>query len=185
MTLQELLPILRDAKHDSLIVTGPQRSGTTIASRILATELGMRYVDEDLFGVDDAYRVEIILKVGGVVLQAPGLSHVAHLFYCPVVMMRRPVEDIVASQARIEWNDNHELQKYGFRRGVISAIKYRRWDIEQKELCVNYDLDYDSMEGHPLWVEKERRANFESRQWFEIIEIAEQEETHDEAPLDI
>ena len=167
MTLIELLPILREKQYSSLLVTGPQRSGTTVTAHILADELQYRYVDEAEIFIESKQAAAHFLTQPKVVLQAPGLCHVAQQFGCPVIMMRRAVEDILNSQRRIAWEfEDHELSKYPGRKGPICEIKYQCWDDEQKHFCVSYDLDYESLSEHRLWVPPKERLHFASRQWF-------------------
>lgn len=47
----------------------------------------------------------------------------------------------------------------------ISETKYMIWENYQKPLVkYAYDLEYNSIKGHKLWVDKEKRKNFGSRQ---------------------
>lgn len=164
--LGEILPELR--KHSAILVSGPQRSGTTLGAHIIAAELGYQYVDEAQILVEDIQKARLFLGGAGIVLQAPGLCHVAHEFGCPVVIMRRNCSAIRASQERINWRyEAYELSKYGLSDSVesIAEVKYREWDTRQKSQCVCFDLDYDCLMDHPLWVEQERRKNFGPRQW--------------------
>ena len=176
MTLNEILPTV--SKYNALLVTGAQRSGTTIAAHILAHELGYRYVDEDAIDIDNQYKALDVLKQGKVVLQAPALCHIAHNFtkrlnYC-VVLMRRPIEDILKSENRINWRTAYsgmnllvEQKKYAEQFGMygenIAAIKYFCFENFQKHLCDNVELDYDSLKTHPMF--KDERREFQSRQW--------------------
>lgn len=177
MTLNEVLDALRTLRVGAraVVVTGPQRSGTTIAVRILAAEFGYRYVDEEEFGIHDTERAKLLLARGNCVLQAPGLCHTAHTLGVPVVMMRRIVEDIRESEDRIGWREKYgganlriEQHKYALRFGIygdnIALIKYYCWDNLQKQYCTSFDLDYESLRGHPLWKEKEERQEFTARQ---------------------
>lgn len=170
-TLTQILPML--SQYPSLLVTGPQRSGTTIAAHVLAQELGKEYVDEQEIGVAMTGPAHAVLARGNVVLQAPALCHLAHTFDCAVVLMRRPVEDIIRSQGRIGWNGHEagELRKYGVTAGPISVVKYRAWDDWQKVLCqAPFELDYESLSMHPLWVPPSERSAFGMRQWT-IVEL--------------
>jgi hypothetical protein len=165
-TLTELLPALRE--QSSILVTGPQRSGTTIGGRILAAELGRTYVDEEDINIAMADAAAAVLSRGNIVLQAPGLCHLAHNFDCAVVLMRRRVDDIVRSQQRIGWggHEHGELVKYGVDTGPIAAVKYRAWDDWQKSLCkAPFELDYESLCAHGMWMPAEQRVNFGMRQW--------------------
>lgn len=169
--LAEILPELKT--WPALVVTGPQRSGTTIAARILARETGYRYVDEDEFGIHDGQKAQAIIACGGVVLQAPGLSYIAHeLRGCAVVFVRRNLSEIHASEQRIGWGNGDdwysravEMVKYGTFDPDVAKVKYQAWDAAQKGKCAGFDLEYDGLKEHPLFMEKEKRANFTARQW--------------------
>jgi hypothetical protein len=176
MELSELVQELKP--YNAVLVTGPQRSGTTIGARILAQELGYRYVDENAFGIHDPHRAYMLMKEGNVVLQAPALCHVAsdftHRLHYAVVMMRRPIEDITKSENRIGWRVAYnglnllaEQKKYAEKFGIygnhIALIKYYCWDMLQKQMCDSFDLEYESLRGHPLW--KEERPDFAPRQF--------------------
>lgn len=164
--LDDLLPKLRE--HQAIIVTGPQRSGTTIGAHIISAELGYQYIDESQILVEDLEKARMFLAGSGVVLQAPGLCHAAHEFGCPVVIMRRACEAIRASQQRINWiYESHELEKYGLSESPegIAEVKYRTWDTRQKSQCLSFNLDYESLANHPLWVEQKGRKTFGVRQW--------------------
>ena len=164
--LSDLIPALR--QHTAILVTGPQRSGTTIGARILAMELGRRYVDENEIQIANVARSRNVLSGTGVVLQAPALCHVAHTFSCAVVLMRRCVADIVRSQDRIGWGvyEPVELAKYEVDRGPIAEVKYCAWNDWQKDQCAApYELEYESLRGHPLWVNPQLRQEFAARQW--------------------
>jgi hypothetical protein len=171
LTLNELLPHLLVCR--TILVTGPQRSGTTIGARVIAQERRFTYVDEEEIRVGDVALARQVLSREGVVLQAPGLCHLAHTLGVPVVVMRRRIEDIELSQQRIGWTCEHEeLAKYGHfdqtRRG-IAALKYHVWDSLQRHQCVSFDLDYISLAKHPLWVEAENRKTFAPRQWISNV----------------
>jgi hypothetical protein len=177
--LNDLLTALRERRPAAVLVTGPQRSGTTIAAHILAAELGLRYLDEVSFAAHDHRRARELFSEGGVVVQGPGLCHVAHLYghgEGAVVMMRRDCEAILRSEERIGWRDELdgfnlriEREKYEAMFGIsgknIALIKYYCWDTIQKATCNAYDLDYESLRQHPLWREPSEREHFGPRQW--------------------
>ena len=181
----EAVERIRQENKTEILVTGPQRSGTTIVARILARELGLDYVDEDDIDIDDYDKARAVMRRGNVVLQAPGLCHVADLFEM-VVLAKRPVEDIVASQKRINWQyEDYEKKKYlklidsgpwlpfskeFVKRKKIAVVKYTFWDNWQRRAIERWfglalEVDYDSLEGHPLWVPREQRLDFARRQW--------------------
>ena len=181
----EAVERIRQENKTEILVTGPQRSGTTIVARILAHELGLDYVDEDDIDIDDYDKARAVMRRGNVVLQAPGLCHIADLFET-VVLVKRPVEDVAASQKRINWRyEGYEKDKYrellkhnpwlpisqGLLDGFpIAVIKYHYWQKWQRKEIERWfglalEVDYDSLEGHPLWVPREQRLDFARRQW--------------------
>ena len=112
MTLEELIPKLAGFKK--IVVTGPQRSGTTISTKIIARLLEYEVHCEEEFDVDNILLFCKILSApsgestpGGVVLQAPGLSSIVHLLAksdVAVVFLIRDINEIVKSEIRIDWN---------------------------------------------------------------------------------
>src|SRR5579872_7158233 len=165
-SLAEIVSSLRS--YEQIIVSGPQRAGTTIAAKILAGELGYRNVPEEEVGVNDVVRLVELYRVGRrFVVQGPGFCPYVHLLPGAVVLMRRPVEEIVRSQARIRWlQEKAELAGYFTTEGPISQVKYEAWDRFQKPRLAEraLELDYHSLAAHPLWLEQEQRQTFHPRQ---------------------
>ena len=156
--------------YRTVLVTGPQRSGTTIAARMIAHDTGHQYVDEDEFHVDNLDEFKpIVRRRRRIVVQCPALCRLVHHFADDrtlVVLMRRPIGDITQSQKRINWREEtRELRKYGRRDGVIAEIKYGYWDERQfAEIPHALEVQYDSLAAHPLFVPRASRARFEPRQ---------------------
>ena len=153
-----------------ILVTGPQRSGTRIVAKIIAHDNNIRYVDEREIGMKGIEKVERLLKNDErVVIQCPGLCHCIHEFHAVnhlVVMVIRDIEDIIRSQKRIKWGrfEKRELKYYGETKGVISKVKYDRWE-GQKSLIPNWlEVKYDDLEDHPLFIPKEERRSFKWNQ---------------------
>jgi hypothetical protein len=120
MSLKETIAGFKS--YDKIVVTGPQRSGTKIATKIIAEELGWEYVGEGVFWKDEPrhdhdlkYR-RWVANEDNVqkVLHCPAISHACHL--TPrgtlIVFMIRPPAEIIAS-------DEHRMSK--FRRRWITA----------------------------------------------------------------
>ena len=170
MDYQSVVAVLRN--FSNILVTGPQRSGTTICAKMIASDLNLRYVDENEFKVDKLHMLLNILgKEQNIVMQAPGLSRFCHLlngYDVAVVFMRRDIESIIQSQERIAWpscNEKNELSKYGYDEGIISEIKYAYWDNYQKQVTKHhFEFHYDALKSHPLWIDKEQRVDFKPRQ---------------------
>lgn len=150
-------------QHDVILVSGPQRSGTRIGAKILAHELGYEYVDENDIGIDSLNRLcHAITNLNKVVIQCPALARYVHLLASErvaAVFMIRDVRDIIASQERIGWKSVlPELLRYDRTEGEPCIAKYAFWQQVKGEHC--YSLEYESLSGHPLWVDKELRKNF-------------------------
>ena len=166
------------AKHKAILVTGPQRAGTRIATKMIAADTGHRYVDE----IDIAFRRwDLVLELAAgeepVVIQAPGLSHMAEHFPGLVVFMMRPVAEIEASQKRIGWNPASEYTERGNydkmptltwdgqHENRISAIKYTHWLDYQSNLTKNYvEVWHHDLSKHRLWVDADKRRDFAAGQ---------------------
>lgn len=157
-----------------VVVTGPQRSGTTIAARIIAEESGMRYVDEDEYGTKDVTAWKRLIAEGDkLVIQSPAMARwvheVARADDVMVVWMERPLGDILRSQKRIGWNDATERVKYKDCEGYhddapVAQIKYRFWTVYQRGLVQHaMNLRYDDLTGHRLWMTE--RSGWGARQW--------------------
>lgn len=174
-----------------ILVTGPHRSGTTIAANMIASDLGYMLMYEE----DVVHRARILKQPEDNwqwffnlnVFFAEHYERRYHtVFQCPshcryvdtyagqghigVVMMHRNPADILRSQKRIKWNfDKNELKKYDAPKyAEIAHVKYNYWNRIQRdkllELGQAIDLDYESLSSHPFWVPKEKRVSFHSRQ---------------------
>lgn len=158
-----------------VVVTGPQRSGTTIAARIIAEESGMRYVDEDEYGTKDVAAWKKLVTTGqGLVVHSPAMARWAHEAAADdvmVVWMIRPLDDILHSQKRIGWDDKSERAKYRDCEGYhvdapVAVIKNRFWTVYQRGLIPHtMNLKYKDLSWHRLWVGT--RKGWDARQWEE------------------
>ena len=173
MHLHQLLPLL--AGFTRVVVTGPQRSGTTIAATILSRELGYSLILEEQFRERDIFRfINTLNNLRNCVVQAPALASIAHHLTDPdlaIVFMIRDHSEIILSERRIDWLSNHdagERANYFISDGSIpiGVLKTQMWRKFQS--CqlggTGFELDYASLSISPLWVSKERRVNFGPRQ---------------------
>lgn len=155
----------------SILVTGPQRSGTTFVSRALAKDLNYILVDEFDYGVRDeeAWKMWVDWSIE-TVIQCPSMMIRTHCVPDDVlvIVMQRNIEDIIASQQRINWSEADEfieLRRYGLEEGVISEIKYSYWNLHKHEGPRFFlEIEYESMKGHPMWVDQEKRRDFDKKQ---------------------
>jgi len=156
-----------------ILVTGPQRSGTRICAKMIAADTGFDYVDESSFYVDSLNHLwRVIRDRHRIVIQAPALSGYANLLgmadrNMAVVMMRRDLKDIAASERRIKWEWGFpELLRLHAIKGNPAEMKYGNWDFYQKQDLEDqaYEVAYDALAEHPLWVPKEDRKHFTYKQ---------------------
>ncbi len=158
-------------RFPKLLVTGPARSGTTIASEILAQDLGYECLLEEVYDVHDLHKAFDLWKYSTeIVLQAPSLSSYCHLFVPPgaIIWMIRPVEEIIRSQLRVGWQlPKQEIISYQEQNlEKIAETKLYYWRNYQKTLVEDrcFELDYHSLHSHPLWISDPLRSNFHLRQ---------------------
>ncbi len=172
--------------YDKIVVTGPARSGTAIATRILANELNKNPILEDDHGNYLIKGLRLLNNPGSFVLQSPGLlckiKKLNHRTDIAFVIMIRPIEDIISSRKRINYSYTNTQSLYYFLKDnelknlllpidkEISLIKYRLYYDHLKKTNPNcFDLYYDSLINHPFWIPKESRLNFKTHQTLEKI----------------
>lgn len=154
------------SKFDRIFVTGPQRSGTRICAKMIAHDTGHEYFDENDINMDSFYNFSSLLeKKEKCVIQCPTLCRHIHFFDSEdnaIILMRRNVKDIIKSQKRIKWSKEWlELIRYDRSKGIIAEIKYDYWEKNQEKQIKNaFEIEYDSLKTHPLWVNKKERENF-------------------------
>jgi len=160
-------------KYSTILVTGPQRSGTRICAKMIAKDTGYAYIDELQIHIDSLYALMSLLENGGgMVVQCPSLSRYIHLIGrnkdTAVVWMVRDLEDILASERRIGWaGEEIERMRYDRANGnlVSAQIKTDFWLRVQKQLIPNaFEIEYEDLKAHRLWIDKEDRLDFRSNQ---------------------
>ncbi len=190
MELEDLVSSWK--KYHRVVVTGPQRSGTQIASKIIADILNWEQVGEqkmcrDGFDHDERYFKWVSNpERQSTVLHCPRISHACHLTPKPtlVVFMMRDVAEILASDKnRIDKGFMRRSAKTYRRVPCISVFETKRtqysnlfydrkpisieetpqivydvWNTTQKKFDFNwYELDYNMLEQHPLWLPLDTR----------------------------
>lgn len=148
-----------------ILVTGPHRSGTRIAAKIIAFDTGHTLIDEFDIEMDSLYLFwDQFQHKSNFVAQCPSLCRYAHIFGQEddtlIVLMRRPTADIIASQQRIQWtSEKLELARYDRTDGNIADVKYQFWDNHQKaQIKHTSEIAYEQLADHELWVDREKRA---------------------------
>ncbi len=169
------------AQWPIILVTGPQRSGTTIAARMIEHDIGHKYLDEVSWQVWDGERArEMADAFKPCVLQGPGILKDARRFYgpnCCVVLMRRNIDNIIASQKRVGWNrwakkeilfyadDLHWTQEEAELYVARTKYMYWRYDV-RPSLSYWHEVEYESLSKHELWLPAEERKDFNARQYY-------------------
>lgn len=153
--------------YRAVLVTGPQRSGTTFAAHAIAADTGREYFDEESFKIDnEPLWWKLVTDVDNAVVHCPGMMH--RVTGVPqdvlVVVMWRPITEIIASQNRVGWGQGRdELGKFGRVDGEACVVKYA-WLLDNWQRIPNLRLvAYHSLSDHPMWVED--RSGFAMRQW--------------------
>ena len=158
-----------------IIVTGCQRSGTMLASQIIAHGLGYGFLEEfDILPFSNTLNILYVLHEAGkkdVVIQAPfAIQKYRHiLFAAPdthFVGMVRPRGEILDSMRRIEWckNDFDNWEEY-IEQHVDKMIAL--WEQLKDEVAPSNwtELHYKDLKDHPFFVDKKLRKNFTVKQW--------------------
>ena len=180
----------RFRKHNVILVTGPQRSGTRITAKAIAQDTGHEYVDEKEFGNSKAGLFhEIIEERVKIVVHCPAMAYRIHkvkdVF---VVFVKRNIEDIALSQERVGgYYKKSHYKRYlskclpkelfdiwdiegGILRRSISRVAwpmtvYNFWETVQKPIMKDAtEVDYESLRNHPLWIDKAQRVDFKPEQ---------------------
>lgn len=159
------------SRYDKILVTGPQRSGTRIFAKMCASDLGYTFYGEEKIGAHGVDKLQgLCASEHHFVIQCPAVCHYIEVFSAEdtaIVLMRRNIADIVASEERIRWGKYRagELAKYGLKHGIISEVKYNYWASYQCSVIQHaFEVEYESLATHPLWIPRERRIHFGSRQ---------------------
>lgn len=168
--------------YNYIIVSGPQRSGTTYVAKELATEIKYEHIDEFKHGIARFDKMLNFVENNPKVIQAPALSHMLHKITKEktlVVFMMRNNSDISLSEDRIGWHDNHsktEFAKYkeSFPERVKRINNFKRcapmkkwiWKRHQRvEMQIDYlELPFDFISQSKGYIKKEERKNFKKKQ---------------------
>lgn len=167
------------SQYKMVIVSGPQRSGTTITAKMLSEDLGYEFINE----FDGRFRnnFDNLNRLADheqrFVVQAPVMCNVVQKLNKPgmaVVMMIRDRAEIIRSQDRINWTKHHEptelaayKKTWGVADGRICDVKYDIWEQQKPQMQVPYyEMQYESayMKDHRLYREPKQRKNFGPKQ---------------------
>lgn len=156
-----------------IIVTGPHRSGTTIAVEMIARDTGYEAILEESFDFYDEHKLRDLLRRKGIVVQCPALFDLMPDLsdsHTGIVLMRRPLDELARSRNRMyspatgqklspEEQNTEQLARLGRSEGDAAAIKYELWQtwVDNQQIHNPIVIDYARLADHPLWVSKEER----------------------------
>lgn len=176
--------------YDRVLVTGSQRSGTTIAARMIASDLRWTFVEEGEVNVNDLGKARqlienerhFVLQIPNLLLRMDEIREFLMERRVGVVAMRRPFQEVMASRKRINHPKrdpaSQELKQDLIDRAkLIGAIfsdpeaflsrdvplmEFRQLYVQHYLICLPEVavLDYRNLEGHPMWLQKSQRMNF-------------------------
>ncbi len=177
-------------KWGKILVTGPGRSGTRVAARMIAHDLGYIFIDESQIQIDSLIlAMQVLWRNTNIVIQCPSLMCSIHAIAdddTMVVVVYRDADDQAASQKRIEWSWQPKIALSKYPLGLVQKylewppeapcrelplIKYEYWEKWQKSLVPHWmQLQYEDLKEHPMWVAKEKRKAFtwnqtEAEEW--------------------
>lgn len=159
-----------------IIVTGCQRSGTRIASKMIAHDLELPYLDELEYQIhSESDFIEILQEHDRFVIHAPNWISMRLVPFAPivkevfVVYVSRSPKDICRSMERIGWQKNAStvLERLGVLNSepwhmyAIPAMIQERWRRSIRPQLTKYlGIEYVDLRNHPMWIDKEDREEF-------------------------
>lgn len=157
-----------------ILVSGPHRAGTTITAAMIANDLDHEFIEDahnQLEMLPHAFQ-----RIESTVFHCPTHCHKIHHYAdipdLTAVIVIRDIKAIIASQKRIPWGfENAQLHAYRTKawpkptfaiQPPIAEVKYRYWREVQKPLFGErgYEIEYESLKAHTMWVAPEQRRNF-------------------------
>lgn len=169
-------------RYKRIVVSGPQRSGTTYTAKQLSIDLEYRHVDEFEFGINFYDRFIQKLGTENVVIQAPAITHELEridLKDTLVIWMCRDFKDIEKSEDKINWHPResiHEFNKYLRKfKNIVDKIKefsrsapmktYVFKNIQKEKMKTDWTyVEYELLETSPNYISKEIRKGFKAKQ---------------------
>lgn len=168
------------AKHSHILVSGPQRSGTRICSKMIVADTGHRHIDEtdvrELFlGLSladsdqdwNAISAKVVESIQGLVLQEQNI-----VLHCPplmpwihllddvfVVILRRSIQDIEKSKRRIGTKMKREELKF-------NKLGFTRYGKKKPGLTKTYEslasLQYNRWDEQKRSLDNYQEIEYES-----------------------
>lgn len=160
-------------KYKNIVVSGPQRSGTTACAGFIMTDLGRGKIGRVSGGTNLDQLAKTCAAKGDKVIHAAGCTFGLHREDIggrddtAIIWMWRDLKDIHKSEKRINWRPGTEFGRYNTKvREEVAPAKIKMFLEEQRDQIKHlYEIDYTELEKHSLYVGPEERKNFGSRTW--------------------
>lgn len=133
---------------ETIIVTGPHRSGTTIAAEMIAHDLGRRCWREEAFSIRNIVEAEALIRDHGGVIQGPYLLPwapvLADIGKTAIVYMQRHPDAVARSNARLQ---RRRISAPFFNKDQADRL----WHRIKPAIDNWFEVDYTELEAHPLY----------------------------------
>lgn len=180
----DLLNIIKEKKYTTIIVSGPQRSGTTYIGNMLSEDLNYHYIDENDVEVYKFTTVTNIIndnKNQRKIIQMPAMSHCLHRITDKdtlIIFMYRDNDDIQKSMDRVNLHKWTDIDFVNYKRVFptfidkidsfkeLYVMKKWFWENIQKPICrCDYlDVSYEIVKQTKNYIEPNERINFTLKQ---------------------
>ena len=164
-------------KKGPIIVTGCQRSGTTIMTKMICNDLGFSFHQDDEFppSLEGIKQIKLFIKHGitNIAIQSPLILYTYDDFYYSIpgihfVGMKRDKQDIINSMRRVRWMEEFQQYFWNWEKYLEAHVSHMNalWEGLKANLPTEAwtEIEYQSLESHPLFITKDLRTNFTIRQ---------------------
>ena len=160
-----------------VIVTGCQRSGTTIMTKMICNDFGYSFHQDDEFppNLEGIKRINLFIKHGisKIAIQSPLLLYMYDDIYYTIpdihfIGMKRDKTDIINSMRRVNWQEEVKEYYWNWESYLKTHVDHMNamWEDLKTKLPPDAwtEIEYQSLESHPLFIPKELRTEFTIRQ---------------------
>jgi len=152
------------ANFPHVIVVGPHRSGTTFVAHAIGHDTGKIVLDEKMVDHAKVRRIpEVLSRYKEAVLQAPYALPWAPVLSdedTAVVCCHRSHKDIENSVKRSKTSRGKIISVPGFSSQQAEAL----WNKIRDLVANPFDINYEDMQNHLLYVPSENRKNWHHKQ---------------------
>lgn len=166
MNYNEIIKIIKEKNIRKILVFGPPRSGTTLASFAFCKDTDLKLVPEDIAtGMNESLSIDFIINTESV-FHANSAIFYFHKIKDPTVikiMLSRKEEDILLSAKKFGILDiiNDIYNHIGKSDNYVKNF-YEFWDLHKD--VNSYLLDYESLKTTKYWLSEKDREGFGIKQ---------------------